>query len=239
MKTANLNLQLTFRLQRSELPSIEEQYRWLWRFACSLQKAGLPLDNWYPAASTPAASLLNRAFDTAGPTTAAIAMANADADTYPGVRGLGAWNGVEGPGGIVITDLVSVAGLSTFELESEGIAGLLSQEILADIIVDATNIWPASSIQAGPYKYFAKQQVFEKRPGAGWMLYLPHVITTTQLPEARDLIPVMEGKRQKGTIIVSVIDEPFSADNPEHVKIANSIEVRLVDQDLLPLFTEL
>jgi len=30
-----------------------------------------------------------------------------------------------------------------------------------------------------------------------------------------------------------VADEPFSSDNPEHVKIANKIEVRLVDQDLL------
>jgi GTP-sensing pleiotropic transcriptional regulator CodY len=60
-----------------------------------------------------------------------------------------------------------------------------------------------------------------------------------QVPEARDLIPVMDGKKRIGTLIVSVVDEPFSASNPEHVKIANAIEERLVDQDLLPLFTEL
>lgn len=42
-----------------------------------------------------------------------------------------------------------------------------------------------------------------------------------------------------GTLIVSVVDEPFSASNLEHVKIANAMEERLVDQDLLPLFTEL
>jgi len=59
------------------------------------------------------------------------------------------------------------------------------------------------------------------------------------VPEARELIPVMDDRQQRGTIIVSVIDEPFSADNPEHVKVANAIEVRLVDQDLLPLFSEL
>jgi hypothetical protein len=235
----NLNIDLSFRLQRNELPSIEEQYGWLWKFASSLQKAGLPLDNWYPSASTPAASLLNKAFDASGPTTAAIAMAKADTETYPGVRGLGVWNGIEGPGGIVITDLVSVAGLSTCELESDDIAGLSDPKILAEIIADATRIWPASSIQAGPYKYFAKQQTFEKRPGAGWMLYLPKPLTVKQVPEARELIPVVEDKQQKGTIIVSVIDEPFSADNPEHVQVANAIEARLVDQDLLPLFTEL
>ncbi|SAL29547.1 hypothetical protein AWB64_02523 [Caballeronia sordidicola] len=82
-------------------------------------------------------------------------------------------------------------------------------------------------------------QVFPNRPGAGWMLYLPRVISTKEVPEARDLIPVMEGKKQKGTLVVSVIDEVFSADNPEHVMIANAIEERLVDQDLLPRYAEL
>ena len=235
----NLNIDLSFRLQGKELPSIEEQYGWLWKFAISLQKAGLPLDNWYPSASTRAASLLNKAFDASGPTSAAISIATADTETYPGVRGLGAWNGIEGPGGIVITDLVSVAGLSTCELDSDGIAGLSDSKILADIIADATRIWPASSIQVGPHKYFAKQQIFERRPGTGWMLYLPRLLTVKQVPEARELIPVMGDGRQRGTIIVSVIDEPFSADNPEHVKVANAIEVRLMDQGLLPLFAEL
>lgn len=49
-----------------------------------------------------------------------------------------------------------------------------------------------------------------------------------------DLVPVMEGDKQKGTIIVSVSDSVFSADNPAHVKTANAIEIRLADQDLLP-----
>ena len=66
------------------------------------------------------------------------------------------------------------------------------------------------------------------------MLYLDRAITPKELPEAAELVPVMEGGKQKGTIIVSVTDEVFSADNPEHVKIANAIEVRLADQDLLP-----
>lgn len=86
--------------------------------------------------------------------------------------------------------------------------------------------------------------VFKDRPGVGWMLYLPQVLTVQQVPEARALVPVMgkdaKGKdKQLGTIIVSVTDEPFSDENPEHVKIANAIEIRLVDQDLLPLFTDL
>lgn len=70
------------------------------------------------------------------------------------------------------------------------------------------------------------------------------VLTVQQVPEARALVPVMgkdeKGKdKQLGTIIVSVTDEPFSDENPEHAKIANAIEIRLVDQDLLPRFTDL
>ncbi|AOJ14122.1 hypothetical protein WJ02_11360 [Burkholderia vietnamiensis] len=72
------------------------------------------------------------------------------------------------------------------------------------------------------------------------MLYLPQVITQQQVPEARALIPVPEaGKNQTGTIIVSVIDAPFSIDNPEHVEAANRIEIRLVDQDLLPTYSNI
>ncbi len=76
------------------------------------------------------------------------------------------------------------------------------------------------------------------------MLYLPRVLTVQQIPEARALVPVMgkddKGKdKQLGTIIVSVTDEPFSDENPEHVKIANAIEIRLVDQGLLPRFSDL
>lgn len=47
------------------------------------------------------------------------------------------------------------------------------------------------------------------------------------------------GKKQVGTIIVSVTDAVFSADNPEHVEVAYRIEIRLVDQDLLPSYADI
>lgn len=74
----------------------------------------------------------------------------------------------------------------------------------------------------------------------GWMLYLPQVLTARQIPEARALVPVLGAdEKQIGTVIASVTDEPFSDENPEHVRIANAIEIRLVDQDLLPRYAEL
>ncbi|AOJ68204.1 MULTISPECIES: immunity 52 family protein [Burkholderia] len=86
---------------------------------------------------------------------------------------------------------------------------------------------------------YAVKQVFDDKPGVGWMLYLPKVITQQQVPEARALIPVPAKGKQTGTIIVSVTDAPFSVDNPEHVAIANRIEIRLVDQDLLPAYVDI
>ena len=102
-------------------------------------------------------------------------------------------------------------------------------------------IWNPLFVSVEPTFY---DPVFKDRPGVGWMLYLPRVLTVQQIPEARALVPVMgkddKGKdKQLGTIIVSVTDEPFSDENPEHVKIANAIEIRLVDQGLLPRFSDL
>ncbi len=82
--------------------------------------------------------------------------------------------------------------------------------------------------------------MFDDKPGVGWMLYLPTLLTAQQVPETRELIPVPEaGRKQTGTIIVSVPDAVFSVDSSEHVEVANRIEIRLVDQDLLPAFADL
>jgi hypothetical protein len=104
-------------------------------------------------------------------------------------------------------------------------------------------LFAPSVVSVETASYFDKK-VFKDRPGVGWMLYLPRVLTAQQVPEARALVPVMgknaKGKdEQRGTIIVSVTDAPFSDENSEHVKVANAIEIRLVDQDLLPRFQDL
>ncbi|WP_335662484.1 hypothetical protein [Burkholderia pseudomallei] len=52
--------------------------------------------------------------------------------------------------------------------------------------------------------------------------------------------PELQGQLHlTGTIVVSITDAPFSLDNPEHVAIANRIEIRLVDQDLLPAYVDI
>ncbi len=92
-------------------------------------------------------------------------------------------------------------------------------ETVAKIVSAASLIYDPAYVTYGSQKYFLKQ-VFNNRPGANWLLYLPRILSADQVPEARSLMPVLKGKKQKGTIVVSVIDEVCSADNPEHVKIA-------------------
>lgn len=98
--------------------------------------------------------------------------------------------------------------------------------------------YEASYVMFGPRKYFTNS-VFNDRPGVSWMLYLPHTLTPAQVPEARVLIPVMREDKQQGTIIVSVTDDVFDVSNRAHVKVANDIEIRLADLDLLPRFVDL
>jgi len=107
----------------------------------------------------------------------------------------------------------------------------------------AIAICSPSACTFGPY-WHSDHKVLEDRPGVGWMLYLPETLSVQQVLEARALVPVdgldSSGRpTQIGTFIVSVTDEPFSDENPEHVNIANAIEIRLADQDLLPRYADL
>ncbi|PMS32172.1 immunity protein 52 of polymorphic toxin system [Trinickia symbiotica] len=231
---------LTFRLQRSELPSPEEHLRYLWRVAKLFEPFGFPIEKWYPsAAGTPKKSLANPAFDYSGPTPAAVEMlAVKDVrDSTTNYRITTIWCGkMKGTRAIFSLALSSDVGnpICVLRLQLYDLEQLNDAKSMQRFIFGLLDIWPgASVIEVGPLQYFTTLQVFPQRPGAGWMIYLPQIITASDLPEAAELVPVMEGERQQGTIVVSVAGEVFSVDNPEHVKVANAIEVRLADQDLL------
>jgi hypothetical protein len=156
-------------------------------------------------------------------------------------RPIGIWNGEEGAEGATMGQLYrEIEAPSLVHLETEIVDFLQYPKVLSTAL-KFVELWNPLFVSVEPVFY---ESVFKDRPGVGWMLYLPHILTDQQIPEARALVPVMgtddEGKeKQIGTIIVSVTDAPFSDENPEHVKIANAIEIRLVDQDLLPRFVDL
>ncbi|WP_198046502.1 Imm52 family immunity protein, partial [Cupriavidus taiwanensis] len=106
------------------------------------------------------------------------------------------------------------------------------------VVEQAAVIWSPLLITAHAQSYMTKK-VFRDRPGVGNMIYLPRSATQGEVPEAGALVPVIREQCQIGTIIISVVDQVFSDLIPDHVRVANSIEVRLVDQDLLPRYADL
>ncbi|HDR9337096.1 immunity 52 family protein [Burkholderia multivorans] len=96
------------------------------------------------------------------------------------------------------------------------------------------------AISAAPDSYVEKQ-AYPDRPGVGWMIFLPLELSAQQIPEAQEIIPVLsdDGQKRLGTILVSIKDEVFSADNEEHLAAAHNIEARLISMDLLPLLSEI
>lgn len=89
-----------------------------------------------------------------------------------------------------------------------------SYEGAAKIVSAMVSVYDPMYVSVSPREYFPRQ-VFDDKPGVGWMLYLPKVLTTQQVPEARELIPVPDaGRKQTGTIIVSVADAVFQWTTP-------------------------
>ncbi|EAP9889435.1 hypothetical protein EVJ94_22110 [Salmonella enterica] len=67
---------------------------------------------------------------------------------------------------------------------------------------------------------------------------MPAIILPDLIPDAAIIVPVLNGNKQIGTIVVST-EEIFDGNNKEHLGKANDIEIKLLDLGLLPLMTEL
>lgn len=229
-------------LQRESLPSREEHFGDLWKIAKLLTPFGLPVEGWYPSAATRKKSLATRAFDHHGPTPAALEMLGIqekkDATTAFQFRRAAVWSGNEkGKGGVfsLVLSADPVNPICLLKLRVEEVEALDDASNMQRLMLGLLDIWPSASLgQVGPLTYYTSCKVFADRPGAGWMLYLDQAIPASAVPEAAEVIPVMQCDKHKGTLIVSVADKVFSVDDPEHVKTANAIKIRLADQDLLP-----
>lgn len=235
-------LELQYRRQASELPTVEVQLSELFRLAQAVGPYSPLLREWYLTSDKGMKdALLYRAFDEHGPTEAALAVLRTKTKGVNDIRSISVWNGAE--------NQEESAGLSSRcsilgRPDAVKFALRLRPEVLdwktpVQWIQAAVSIWPAQFVSFGPF-WYSEKAVFEDRPSVGWMLYLPKKLTVQQVPEARALVPVMnKNSEQIGTIIVSVTDAAFSLDNPDHIKVANDIEIRLADQDLLPRFADL
>ncbi|NRR32199.1 immunity 52 family protein [Oxalobacteraceae bacterium] len=236
----HLTISANFRTGAS-LPSIDDQYNDLWKIAKSLETAGLPLDGWFPPADSEANSLLNNAFVPTGPSPAALAMAKADkSNLATDLRTLGVWNGEENEGAIVYTATYNTGRIpSHFDFSADEVPAFMDYRNVVNLVQTLIRLWRPMLVKIAPGGYAGKN-VFPDRPPVGWMIYLPFEIDSKQVPEAAVILPILDehdNKQRLGTLIVSVA-ETFDPNNPEHVKKANAIETRLVDQDLLPTLRE-
>ena len=239
-------LEIQFRRASDELPSVEVQIDELFRFSRVISPFSPLLQKWFLTSDKSKEDALQyEAFDSSGPTTAALAVLRHESKGVSDLRSISLWNGADGNSDTAhLSSRCNILGRpDTFEFGLKVNPDVTDWRIAATWIDSAVRIWPALVVTFAPF-WHNEQRVFKDRPGVGWMLYLPRILAVQQVPEARALVPVMgkdvEGKnKQIGTIIVSVTDAPFSDENPDHVAIANAIEIRLVDQDLLPRYADL
>jgi hypothetical protein len=239
------DLSIRFRFPGPDASSVEAHLRKLQPFLKSLElyDPSLKDTEWLISTGERESSYLYEVFNTAGPTTKALAVFREDLRKNDAIKSLSMWNGQEDRRkaasiGYFFDRQDGAADWLRLSLRSApGISRLGAWEPTVAAIRAACLIYDPCCVTLAPPNY---DPVFKDRLGVGWMLYLPQVLTQSQVPEAGALVAAMsDGGKQRGTIIVSVTDEPFSEHNHDHVKIAHAIEIRLVDQDLLPRHTDL
>jgi len=234
-----LTVSANFRTGTS-LPSIDDQYNHLWMLAKSLESVGQPINNWFPPADTEANSLLNQAFTPSGVSTAALALAKADKSNLASdLRTLGVWNGKDEEGAIVYTATYNTGRVpSDLDFSADVVNEFSESGNMVKLVKAVITIWNPMLVKVAPSGY-SKHRVFPDRPAVGWMIYLPYEVSAKQVPEAAQIIPIKttDGKTTQGSLVVTTTDT-FDLGNPDHIKRANAIETRLVDQDLLPTLRE-
>ncbi|MBA0432005.1 MULTISPECIES: Imm52 family immunity protein [Stenotrophomonas] len=80
----------------------------------------------------------------------------------------------------------------------------------------------------GYQTYYLNHRLFPHRRWLGWMGFVPVLVPHRFIPEAAK----MEVVKGRGTIIVAV-DEPFDLHNPDHIKRAHQVELRMANAGLL------
>lgn len=233
-----------YKINPDRIPTLDHDLRQLFQLRQHLRTLSPKLTEWFLGGNSKEEALLYSAFDENGASTAIEAVLQEQQKRKRSTvvsRSIGLWNGEEGLEGATMGGVYRQTKEPSFAHFETEIVDFLNYPNALSTVQKFIEIWSPLFVSVEPTFY---EPVFKDRPGVGWMLYLPSVLTSQQIPEARALVPVMgkdeKGKnKQIGTIIVSVTDEPFSDENPVHIKIANAIEVRLVDQDLLPRYTDL
>ncbi|SOY50580.1 Imm52 family immunity protein [Cupriavidus taiwanensis] len=218
-------------------PSLQDQLDQLGRFIRVIQTLGPSFRKWYLGGDSKDEALRYEAFGDAGIKPAALAVLRTMNSGKATACDVGLWNGQDGAQAAGLKYLIGGLRPWTVNLRARVDPAITTPQFVY-VVEQAAVIWSPLLITAHAQSYMTKK-VFRDRPGVGNMIYLPRSATQGEVPEAGALVPVIREQCQIGTIIISVVDQVFSDLIPDHVRVANSIEVRLVDQDLLPRYADL
>lgn len=238
-------LHLQFRASADSPLDLEDHLAMVRRFTHILgaEDALLGESAWYLCGDTKGDSYRYPLFDGHGPAAAVLAVLRQEMAKDDVLKSFAIWNGrMESEKGASIWYYFDradgAASAWSLALVSKPPASRLGTwTTVARVLREAVKIWQPLLATVDTRNY---DGVFPDRPGAGWMLYLPIILTEQQVPEAGAVIGVLDGNnKQLGTIVVSVTDGPFSGTNPEHIRSGHAIEVRLADLGLLPRYIDL
>lgn len=219
------------------LPNARDLLSRIEPIAEAIRAWSVPFEDWLLAGDSIEEASRHPVYEDGQPTEAAVAVVAQWIKKQSTVPGVAMWNG--------ITDAFKSMGINYYEMQTphRGHFSLSAgPKSFSDNWQEVAKVMAQGALMCRPlwgsvesHAYYPKR-VFPDRPAVGWMFYLPTTLTGHEVPEARAVHPVMDGKTQIGTILVSVTDAPFDHDAPEHVRVANEIEMRLANIDLLPRF---
>jgi hypothetical protein len=180
-------------------------------------------------------------FDEEGPSRVGLAVLEQQFKSERERSYVGIWSGQESARvrPTLACDVGPPEQVHSLHVELRGALDEIDAQLLLDVFRPVLDQFDPLWIQVYPFGY-SKHKVFADKPGVAWMLYLPLEITAQQVPEAAALVP-MAGRdgRRRGTVVLSVVDEVFDGQDPRHIEAAANIDIRMVDQDLMPCYSDL
>jgi Immunity protein 52 len=236
-------MELQFRRAEASLPSLEAQVQQLRAFCVWVKDESPLFQQWYLRSTSRREDALGQPLLANGELSIqALNVLRERSGRAHDVRSVAVWNGAPNEDSSVALSLRSsqLGRPDQFEFSLRLHPEVSDWRTPARWIGAAVSVWPTALFATFAPLWHSERRIFQDRPGVGWMIYLPRVITAQQVPEARELVPVnAPDGTQRGTIVVSTTEGPYSDDNPAHLAAAHAIETRLVDQDLLPRYADL
>jgi hypothetical protein len=197
-----------FKVDLKNPPTLEDDLDAMFRLRQHLRQLSSKLTDWFLGGNSREEALLYSAFDERGPTVELVSIlkkkSDKNKDKLPISHSFGFWNGREGTDGASMgLSAIQAKGPSFVRFDLK-IPEFLTYPNALSTTKKMVEIWKPLYISVAQVFY---DRVFKDRPGVGWMLSLPRVLSVEQVPEARALVPVMskdaQGKEaQTGTIIV-------------------------------------